>query len=433
MYPKQLLLFLAVFTLALNSCSAQGWEKLVSDFVREYERLDISPLRIAYLDNLRAIKGESSREAQTDLFVRLRDQFAVYDRNLITPDQQIEYDLLEYYLEINELRLEIEDAWWSERPKPLPETGLARVTGGKEWYAFYLKRWLDISVDPDSLFAFGLSESERVASAMAGIRKQSGMDSLSFQAHLKSSHFLVATAEEVEAAIAEYADFVQPQLAAYFPQFEEIPPVYVQQGSDGRLAQTPAFYRNSTFFYNLFDDPFNLRQVAFLYLHEANPGHHYETFHRSLQGGTPLLRLFNNPGYGEGWAAYIEDFALEAGLYRDVYDEYGKWEWDMIRSVRVVLDVGLNYYGWTDERALAFWQQYLPGQDHIAAREIARMKRWPAQVISYKYGARLLDQWKNRWIEERRGSLLEFHRAVLAYGQVPFSILEPLVFNSNKS
>ncbi len=433
MYPKQLLLSFAILLFFVSGCSAQGWEKLVEDFVYEYKRLDISPLRIAYLDNLRGVRGEESQRAQSKLFADLRLELQQYDRNLITSEQQLEYDLLSYYLELNEVRLAIEQDWWRDRPKPLPEGGLATVPGGKAWYAFYLQRWLDISVNPDSLFAFGLQESERVAGEMAIIRAKSGMDSLDFQAHLNSERFLVELPSEVEAAIADYATFVEPQIAKYFPRFDEIPPVRVRQGGDGRLAQTPAFYRNSTFFYNLFDDPFNLRQVAFLYLHEANPGHHYETFHRSLQGGTPLLRLFNNPGYGEGWAAYIEDFALEAGYYRDIYDEYGKWEWDMIRSVRVVLDVGLNYYGWSDERALRFWQIYLPGQDHIAAREIARMKRWPAQVISYKYGARLLDEWKNRWVSEKRGSLLAFHEAVLQHGQVPFSILESIIFNTDKS
>lgn len=434
MYPKQFLLLLALLSLSLNTCcTAQGWEKLVLDFTDEYEQLDISPLRIAYMDNLRAIRGSESRRAQAELFADLRAGLRAFDRNLLTPGQQVEYDLLTYYLALNEARLQLEEDWWPTRPKSLPETGLASVPGGKQWYAYYLQRWLDISVHPDSLFVFGLQESERVAAEMAAIRQSSGKDSLRFDAYLKSERFLVESAEEVEAAIADYASFVEPQFTSHFPRFDEIPPVYVRQGSDGRLAQTPAFYRNSTFFYNLFDDPFNLRQVAFLYLHEANPGHHYESHHRQLLGGSPLLRLFNNPGYGEGWAAYIEDFALNVGYYRDVYDEYGKWEWDMIRSVRVVLDVGLNYYGWSDEKALAFWQIYLPGQDHIAAREIARMKRWPAQVISYKYGARLLDQWKNRWLEENRGSLLEFHEAVLAYGQVPFSILEPIIFNSDKS
>ncbi|MEL7428285.1 MAG: DUF885 family protein, partial [Bacteroidota bacterium] len=210
-------------------------------------------------------------------------------------------------------------------------------------------------------------------------------------------------------------------------------PVRVARGTDKRLSQVPAFYRNATFFYNLFDYPFNLRQMAFLYLHEANPGHHYEISHRPLAKQVPSQSIFYSYGYGEGWAAYIEDLALELGWYRDIYDEYGKWEWDMIRSVRVVLDVGLNYYGWTDEKALGFWNRYLPGQDDIAQREIARMKRWPAQVISYKYGSQLMLSWKDRWLAEKRGSLLEFHQAVLQHGPLPFSILERLTFKPQKS
>ena len=142
--------------------------------------------------------------------------------------------------------------------------------------------------------------------------------------------------------------------------------------------------------------------------------------------------LFYHPGYSEGWAAYIKDLALETELYRNVYDEYGKWEWDLIRSVRVALDVALNYYGWTDEQALTLWRKYLPGQDDIARREIARMKRWPAQVISYKYGSQKILEWKERWVNEERGDLLAFHEAVLQHGQVPFSVLESSIFNPTK-
>ncbi len=38
---------------------------------------------------------------------------------------------------------------------------------------------------------------------------------------------------------------------------------------------------------------------------------------------------------------------------------YAQLQWDLIRSVRVVLDVALNYYGWSDEQALEFWNQHI--------------------------------------------------------------------------
>ena len=162
-----------------------------------------------------------------------------------------------------------------------------------------------------------------------------------------------------------------------------------------RQAQVPAYYAEtrSTFYYNYFDKPFNNRQVAWIYMHEAIPGHHYQIKFEEQLEKSKIKNLFFYSGYREGWAAYVEELIHDFGTYTTKYDELGKWEWDIIRSVRVSMDVGLNYYGWSDAEALQFWQQHIKGQDAIAQREIGRMKRWPAQVITYKYGANQILQW----------------------------------------
>ncbi|HHH49656.1 MAG TPA: DUF885 family protein, partial [Saprospiraceae bacterium] len=82
---------------------------------------------------------------------------------------------------------------------------------------------------------------------------------------------------------------------------------------------------------------------------------------------------------------------------------------------------------WTDEKALAFWQQYLQGKDDIALREIARMKRWPAQVITYKYGADKILTWQKERKSKPDFDLKSFHQSILKYGDLPFSILEKLL------
>ena len=200
-----------------------------------------------------------------------------------------------------------------------------------------------------------------------------------------------------------------------------------KEGTNVRLAQVPGFYSNNIFYYNFFEEPFNKRQIPWLYLHEALPGHHYEiNYSRSLEK-LPTQELFYNPGYSEGWAAYVEEIGYDIGAYQNIYDELGKWEWDIIRSVRVPLDVGLNYYAWSDERAMMFWRQHIQGKDDIGRREIARMKRWPCQVITYKYGANKILKWKAKFEEVPDFSLKTFHEKLLGYGPLPFSILEHLI------
>ena len=98
-----------------------------------------------------------------------------------------------------------------------------------------------------------------------------------------------------------------------------------------------------------------------------------------------------------------------------------------VRSLRVPMDIGLNYYGWTDEEALSIWQGFSTGLDDIARREIARMRRWPAQVITYKYGAESFLRWQLAAAEEKKFNWLDFHTRVLQYGPLPLSLLDELI------
>ena len=52
------------------------------------------------------------------------------------------------------------------------------------------------------------------------------------------------------------------------------------------------------------------------------------------------------------------------------------------------------------------------------------MKRWPAQVVTYKYGADKILKWKAKFEKEKDFNLKEFHQLILKNGSLPFSILE---------
>ena len=138
---------------------------------------------------------------------------------------------------------------------------------------------------------------------------------------------------------------------------------------------------------------------------------------------TEIQQLFWYSGFVEGWGAYVEYLGKDLGVYKTIYDEYGKWEWDLIRSVRVTLDVGINYYGWSDDKAISFWKTHIPNLDDIGWREIARIKRWPAQVVTYKYGAHTFLQLLKEAKKRDEFEFLAFHTKLLKYGDIPISIL----------
>jgi uncharacterized protein (DUF885 family) len=131
-------------------------------------------------------------------------------------------------------------------------------------------------------------------------------------------------------------------------------------------------------------------------------------------------------GLSEGWAAYAETLGKELGVYQTIFDELGEYEWDLVRSVRLPLDVGINYYGWTDQEALAFWKKNIRGRDDIAVREINRVRTWPAQVVTYKYGSAQILQWKTV-LKKQQGNgfdIKDFHDRILNHGSLPLFLVK---------
>jgi uncharacterized protein (DUF885 family) len=159
------------------------------------------------------------------------------------------------------------------------------------------------------------------------------------------------------------------------------------------------------------------------------PGHHYQKqVAAKSQKKFQISEYFDYPGYGEGWAAYTESLGLSLGVYRDLYSLLGKWEWDLVRSARVVLDVGINYLGWSRQQAIDFWQESIPNQDSIMIREIDRIIRWPAQVASYKVGEVRFRNLRKQ-AEQQTGSEFDarrFHSLLLDQGPLPLEVLSKI-------
>ncbi len=424
---KLVIFFFLLFGLLRGQ--TQDWQDIVSQFVEDYRALNIPSLQLAYEDNLRAIQDVPAIEAQILVFNNLEQNLIDIDRDSLPVKQHLEYDLLQYYVSLHQQRLQLEAQWANEPLDNIPAGGLYTLPNGKAWYQYYLKRWVDLSVDPDEIYDLGLKEIQKVLAAIDHIQEQSGLDSVQFQQYIDSTIFYYHDKHDLQQAYETYAAEVAQVLSAHFPGINSISPIDIEQGSLPRLAQVPGYYNSGTFYYNYFDQPYNKRQIAWIYLHEALPGHHYEISYRQTLSILPIQQLMNFPGYSEGWAAYVENVGLEIDVYPTLYDALGKWEWDLIRSVRVSLDVGLNYYGWSDEEAISFWNKYIHGQDEIALREIARMKRWPCQVITYKYGASKILDWKAHFQQVGSFDLLAFHKEVLNRGPLPFSLLEKILLH----
>jgi len=414
-----------------TSVQQKNFDQFSVDFVTGYQSLHLPDLELSYYNGLRHIQSEDSVQRQVTFFNSVKSQLLTYKESELTPSQKTDYKLIRYETDLNLERVTLEQQWLRNRQAQIPADGIITVPNGKAWYAYLLKRWVGNDVTPDQIYQFGLGEVKRVQGHIEAVRKETGLGEDEFYKHLNDSSFFTSDPKEVQRSFEHTKAVVFSNLHKLFSD-TVVPALKIMRGETKQLAQTPGYYNNNTFYYNLFDKPYNKRQYDWLFIHESVPGHHYQSCIAAKRKVSGVQQLFFYYGFAEGWGAYAEELGKPLGAYKTPYDELGKWEWDIVRSVRVPLDVGLNYYGWTDKQALDFWKKNIRGQDNIAMREIARIHRWPAQVVTYKYGALQIMQWREE-LKKKQGAkfnIKNFHDRVLDHGTLPLFMIKENVFKN---
>ena len=159
--------------------------------------------------------------------------------------------------------------------------------------------------------------------------------------------------------------------------------------------------------------------------HETIPGHHTQIATAFEQGGARVGQYVLNAGFVEGWGLYAERLADEMGLYSaDVY-RLGFLANQTFRAARLVVDSGLNVFGWPRQRAIDYLVSNAGLSEDVASSEVDRYVAWPGQATAYALGAIEIAALRAR-AEEALGPRFDvraFHDAVLEDGAVPLPAL----------
>lgn len=367
-----------------------------------------------------------------ELFFRTQqDKLKLFERGKLHTDDQSAFDHLAYEITFNLERIALEKQW-VHAGRHIPVHSLRELPDHARWYAFFIKRYTTLDLTPEEVYQLGISEVEKVKAAISRCQAKLGFsDSAAFYQHLQSEQFFITDKNELIRHFETTDSIVRKHLPAFIGK-AQVPQVYPMEWPGAGPATPPAMYLNhaynaygkDVFQYNFYSKRFNRRAIEWLYMHEAIPGHHLQASFRNMQQHSPLHDLFLYPGNFEGWACYIEYLGKDVGLLQDTYAELGKWEWDLVRSARLVIDAGIHYYGWTHAEALAYWKATIPGQDEIAEREVNRVSNWAAQTLSYKAGADHIMKMKEKWLQQNPGKdVMLFHRSFLQAGMCPLPVI----------
>lgn len=405
---------------------------MLHQFHSAYGQLNIPEFAYDYHDYFSTIPLPEKLKKQEAFFTEQQQKLDAYKREALSAADKISYDHLQYEISFNLLRVSLETAWVNDGRK-VPEGGLHGLKNYQDWYTFFIRRYTTLDVSPEQIFSLGLQEVIRVKEEIRKIQRQLGYaDSAAFYRHLQSDEFYITEKKEIIIGFEHIDSIVRRHLPAFVGKVQ-VPPVYPMEWPDAGPGTPPGMYSNhaynaygkDVFQFNFYNKRYNRRSMEWLYMHEAIPGHHLQYSFRASRKASPLEELFLYPGNFEGWGCYIEYFGKDVGLFKDPYSYLGKWEWDLVRSARLVMDAGIHYFGWSHEQALAYWKSVVPGQDDIAEREVNRVTNWAAQALSYKVGADCIFKMREQWLKKHPGEEpSRFNRRYLEMGMMPLAVIQ---------
>lgn len=322
--------------------------------------------------------------------------------------------------------------------------GVWHLPNGAEYYKSCLKQQTTTDIDPDSLYEIGKSEMARLQSeltvllSLVGIDRESVSQSL---AELKNNRKLTFRTDSTgRAECISFFDIVSTDMKSLCKEyFNHLPsaelevlelPEYRSEHS------TFAFYLpprgeplgNGRLFVNTWKAGHLTRPTASIYAyHEGVPGHHLQKSIQAELTNIPTFRRFIPfEAYTEGWAMYAEKLGLEMDGSDDPMDHIALLQSDLLRTARMMTDIGIHHKMWLREQAIEFMMENAGLDESSASDEVDRYIVWPGQGCAYKVGQMKLSELRKKAEAELgdRFDIKEFHDVLIGQGAMPLEVLE---------
>lgn len=297
------------------------------------------------------------------------------------------------------------------------EGGLCGFRNGRRYYEYLLRSGPGLSYNIEELKAALSDRMQKDLETISSLSKKTGLD-LSFRL------------TDPPAILSD----LQTQMSGDFPVLSEASKKYEIRYVPAQLESTlsPAFYLTAPL-----DDP--TKNVIYInngstsakdelyptLAHEGFPGHLYQTVYFREHTRNPLAALLTCSGANEGWATYVEQLSY---FYDNGLSEENSAYQAAMRSFSLcfhsLLDIGINYDGWSKDRAAAFVRTCFDADDALVEELWQTMIDNPTNYLEYAGGYVEIMEMREE-AEKKLGnrfSAKEFHKFLLDLGPVPFSV-----------
>ncbi|MFW2348855.1 DUF885 domain-containing protein [Qipengyuania sp.] len=298
--------------------------------------------------------------------------------------------------------------------------------GGDDYYSYRIAEMTTLPLTAEEVHQTGLSEVARINAAIDAAKAEANgrtAETYTTKADLQQAWYGVA--EQVD-PLMDKVFLRQPKtelkIEPYEPYREKfnLAASYMSGKADG--TRPGIFYFSG---YNVAER--KLGTSINLYMHEGNPGHHFQSMFAIENEDLPeFMRYGGFTAFSEGWGLYAESLGYELGLYDDpVHRLEALQGGELLRAVRLVVDTGMHSLGWSREKAIEYMVANGQPRD-FAESETARYIVMPAQALAYKTGELKIKELRAK-AQAALGDdfdVRKFHEQVLNTGDIPLPVLE---------
>ena len=317
--------------------------------------------------------------------------------------------------------------------------GASDLPNGAAFYEYRVRRYTTTDMTPEEVHQVGLTEVQRIRNEMMAVKAVVGFEGSldAFFNFLRTDpQFYFEDPEDLLRAYEAQAKRIDPELVRLFTKLPRMPygikviPEAVAPDTTTAYYTRPAADGSRAGYYwvNLYNPASRPKfEIPVLTVHEAMPGHHLQIALQQELESLPNFRRYSGfTVFTEGWGLYSERLGYDIGLYQDPYDQFGQLSYDMWRAVRLVVDTGMHYKGWSRDEAIAYFERNAPRKKLDIINEIDRYISWPGQALAYKIGQLKMLALRDKASSQLgdRFDLKRFHDRMLSQGAIPLSLLE---------